>query len=222
MAKQDVQTIKLEIINLMEFMTLEDLQLLYEFAVFLSTRTPKQVSNKHKGGLEGLRKGGTFPDNEKIELQHETWTGLSKNFNPETIERKSTVKNEWLSHEFGSDLLDNKIKGLVSPNILQSMRETIFDYAKNSVTTYFEIIDVKDEDGNISRKIRHSIVETFDVHELQMLVSDLGVNWDSLPGTTVDEKAHNLIGWHKRRGRLNELISLLREERGHIDWPYID
>jgi hypothetical protein len=63
------------------------------------------------------------------------------------------------------------------------------------------------------------MVEHFDSEELRILVHDLGVNWDDLPGERISAKSNALIIYLDRRGRLPELVSLLREERRHIPWP---
>lgn len=71
------------------------------------------------------------------------------------------------------------------------------------------------------RELRRNMMDFFDQDELQTLVFDLGVDWDELSGEKKSAKSHSLISYLARRGRLEDLIELLREERPNENWPSI-
>lgn len=63
------------------------------------------------------------------------------------------------------------------------------------------------------RALRLTLSAAFDLRELKILVSDLGLDWDNIAGDIKDERIVELL-WHlSRRARLNDLIELLRAER---------
>jgi hypothetical protein len=47
----------------------------------------------------------------------------------------------------------------------------------------------------------------------------LGVNFDSLAGSTIDSKARELIAYCQRHLRLPDLLAACRQQRPHIAWP---
>mgnify|MGYP003564906791 CR=1 FL=1 len=63
------------------------------------------------------------------------------------------------------------------------------------------------------RAIRLALSSAFDLRELKILVSDLGVDWDNIAGEIKDEKIIELLWYMKRRGKLEELILIVNEER---------
>ncbi|WP_368731658.1 hypothetical protein [Rhodobium orientis] len=48
---------------------------------------------------------------------------------------------------------------------------------------------------------------------MRILVSDLGIDWDNIPGRIKDERIVELIWYLERRQSLSRLISLVNEER---------
>ena len=60
----------------------------------------------------------------------------------------------------------------------------------------------------------------FNEQELRSLMFGLGVEYDSLLGAGVSDKARELIGYMNRRGRLVELLQAVNKERPAIIWPY--
>jgi len=63
------------------------------------------------------------------------------------------------------------------------------------------------------RPLRLALSAAFDLRELKILVSDLGLDWDNIAGDTKDEKIVELL-WHmNRRVRLDQLVGLVRTER---------
>jgi hypothetical protein len=69
--------------------------------------------------------------------------------------------------------------------------------------------------------LRQQMIESFNLDELQLLASDLGVAYDDLPHDTRSELAESLIMYCHRNSRLPALLTLCRNQRPHINWPRI-
>lgn len=69
------------------------------------------------------------------------------------------------------------------------------------------------------RDLRRQMTALFNLEELRALAFDLSVDWDVLPGEGKDTKVQSLIMHQARRGRLADLVTLLREERPDAHWP---
>ena len=69
------------------------------------------------------------------------------------------------------------------------------------------------------RDLRRSMLATFSIDEMQVLAFDLSVDWDSLAGNTKPLKSQSLIMHLTHRGRLQDLVDILCEERPNVDWP---
>jgi len=54
---------------------------------------------------------------------------------------------------------------------------------------------------------------TFNLAELKGLAFGMGVDWDALPGDTLNGKAIGLIEWCEHRSRVNELRNALLQAR---------
>ena len=83
-----------------------------------------------------------------------------------------------------------------------------------------EVPDVRAEvrEGAAARKGLHRklltfIRDSFDAEDLQTLCFDLDVVYDDLPAKGRKSKARELIAYLEKRGRVQDLIDLLREER---------
>ncbi|MFQ5399132.1 MAG: pentapeptide repeat-containing protein [Anaerolineae bacterium] len=70
-------------------------------------------------------------------------------------------------------------------------------------------------------QLRVDIGRVFNLAELRTLVFDLGIDWDELAGDIESTKIESLIAYLHRRGRLDDLLLLLRQERPHVEWPSI-
>jgi hypothetical protein len=57
------------------------------------------------------------------------------------------------------------------------------------------------------------LVKHYSLEELQTICFDLGVDYDNLGGSGKSGKARELIQYLERRGRLDELATVLREDR---------
>jgi hypothetical protein len=69
-----------------------------------------------------------------------------------------------------------------------------------------------------NQRLRQLLVEHFDESELRDLTFDLNVDYENLGGSGKSDKARALIGYLKRRGRLEELITLAQRRRSHVAW----
>ena len=63
------------------------------------------------------------------------------------------------------------------------------------------------------RALRLALAGAYNIAELRILVSDLGVDWDEVRGETKSERIVELIAFLKRRSRLNDLIDLVKTDR---------
>ena len=69
------------------------------------------------------------------------------------------------------------------------------------------------------KELRSLLIESFDLEELHSLCFDLGINFDSLAGSTIDSKARELIAYCQRHLRLPDLLAACHQQRPHIAWP---
>jgi hypothetical protein len=64
--------------------------------------------------------------------------------------------------------------------------------------------------------LRKAIYHTYSQPEFEILCSDLGVRYDDLGGSTFETKILELIAWHERRQKYDELVSKVLEDRPHL------
>lgn len=67
-------------------------------------------------------------------------------------------------------------------------------------------------------RLRENLENAFSLEELATLCFDLGVDFDSLPGSGKAAKARELIIYLEHRGRIPELIALCRVQRPNAAW----
>lgn len=70
--------------------------------------------------------------------------------------------------------------------------------------------------------LRHAILDSFSLTEIQSLCFDLGIDYESLGGEGREAKARELIAYLNRRDRLSELIRYCVEARPNYPWPQIN
>jgi hypothetical protein len=70
--------------------------------------------------------------------------------------------------------------------------------------------------------LRKGIVESYDFADLQVLCADMGIQFGSIAGNTIDIKALELINYLKRRGLLEQLLEKVTLERPAYPWPTLD
>jgi hypothetical protein len=65
-------------------------------------------------------------------------------------------------------------------------------------------------------RIRHVLVDSFDLDELRTLCFDLGMDFESLPGQSKPAKAREMVNYWRNRRDLEKLTEAIRVERGDI------
>ena len=65
-------------------------------------------------------------------------------------------------------------------------------------------------------RIRHALVDSFDLDELRTLCFDLGMDFESLPGQSKPAKAREMVNYWRNRRDLSPLTEAIRLERGNI------
>ena len=68
-------------------------------------------------------------------------------------------------------------------------------------------------------QLRDQIVNTFDMEELEGLAFELNVDWDELQGSRKSTRAQDLVTQLAQQGRVEELVTLLKEKRPNTLWP---
>lgn len=63
------------------------------------------------------------------------------------------------------------------------------------------------------RMLRQVLAERFSLDELATLCYDLGVDFQNIPGVTLEGKAREIAQFFERRGRLAELAAAIRIQR---------
>lgn len=62
------------------------------------------------------------------------------------------------------------------------------------------------------------IAKLFKLNDIQMVCFDLGIEYDNLPGDTLDRKVQELVTYYERNGNLKELLKYCRQERPLVNW----
>jgi hypothetical protein len=65
-------------------------------------------------------------------------------------------------------------------------------------------------------KIRHTLVNSFDLDEMRTLCFDLGMDFESLPGQSKPAKAREMVNYWRNRRDVAKLTEAIRVERGNI------
>lgn len=65
-------------------------------------------------------------------------------------------------------------------------------------------------------KIRHTLVDAFDLDEMRTLCFDLGMDFESLPGQSKPAKAREMVNYWRNRRDVAKLTEAIRTERGNI------
>lgn len=67
--------------------------------------------------------------------------------------------------------------------------------------------------------LHKQISNNFNLGELHVLCTEIGINYENVRGETLDEIAMELVQYCERHGRTTQLLTTLKRERPHIDWP---
>jgi hypothetical protein len=79
-----------------------------------------------------------------------------------------------------------------------------------------ESVTVTPYSGADLARIRHALVDSFDLDELRTLCFDLGMDFESLPGQSKPAKAREMVNYWRNRHDLGPLTDAIRLERGNI------
>ncbi len=69
-------------------------------------------------------------------------------------------------------------------------------------------------------RLRQILDTRFDLEELRTLCSDLGVDYDSLPGEGKAAKARELVNYLERHDRISDLVELGKQIRPGLSWEH--
>ena len=72
--------------------------------------------------------------------------------------------------------------------------------------------------GTSRTQLRENLERTFSLEELATLCFDLGLDFESLPGSDKAGKARELVTYLERRGRIPDLIAVCRARRPNVAW----
>ena len=69
---------------------------------------------------------------------------------------------------------------------------------------------------------RRPIVESFSIDDLKVLCTELGIDFQNIPGESKEIKALELINYQKNRGQLAELLQYCIANRPNYLWPELE
>ncbi len=69
--------------------------------------------------------------------------------------------------------------------------------------------------------LRDTLVASISSDELRDLAFDVGLDYDALPGDTLQSKAHELILYMERSGRVDQIVDWLRKHRPDIETDHL-
>lgn len=71
--------------------------------------------------------------------------------------------------------------------------------------------------SDLCAEIRQALGERFNESELRTLATDVGIEYEDLPGAAKSDKARELVAWFERRRQLGRLISAIEGARPDLD-----
>lgn len=71
------------------------------------------------------------------------------------------------------------------------------------------------------RGLRIALEAAYDLSELKVLCTDLGVKWDEIAGSRLSEKIADMLAWFERHKKLSELISMVNQDRDNLLAAYV-
>lgn len=73
-------------------------------------------------------------------------------------------------------------------------------------------------DGDEQTALHRNLVKYFNLAELNVLAVDLGIDYENLPGETINEKGMELVLYCERHGHLAALVDRLHQLRPQVSW----
>jgi hypothetical protein len=115
---------------------------------------------------------------------------------------------------------------LTEQKICQEVRYTFYpEYLKPAGLGEIDVYAREYAEGPIDEieevdwsALRLLIGRGFSPDELRRLCFDLRLEYENIPGQTLDEKVRELLAYFDRRGQLAQLIEKCRQERPHLPW----
>ena len=176
------------------------------------------------------KRAGTAPEAEAARQQlaadlapyfDQWWHNLTSN--ERTILLAVTGERPLTDLDFSPLELDGIVRRLHSYGLLYMADEEAFingrifrtwlrQYAQLEATT----AAAKPASGAELARIRHALVDSFDLDELRTLCFDLGMDFESLPGQSKPAKAREMVNYWRNRHDLTRLTEAIRYERGDI------
>lgn len=79
--------------------------------------------------------------------------------------------------------------------------------------------EVEKQKKEALRILHEKFTTHFSREDLKLLCFDLGLNFDDLPGETMQSKVQSIVWWSEQQGSLSHLLEILGTERPNIAWP---
>lgn len=73
-------------------------------------------------------------------------------------------------------------------------------------------------DTDYLRRLRRALITHLTLAELEMITRQLDIRWSTLPGDRKTTKAYSLTMLLQENGRFAELLTILHQEKGSVDW----
>ena len=150
-------------------------------------------------------------DTKLLPIWHEIDPQKVSYFAPELAQRMG------VSTQMGLDIIVEEIADVVQESQPASLASEMASTQKG----YFQ--DTPSQKSmaspqNVLITLRENLNAYYSESELRSLCLDLGIEYENLGGRSKPEKVLDLIGFMQRRGRLEQLVDLVRQQRPHSSW----
>lgn len=150
-------------------------------------------------------------DTKLLPIWHEIDPQKVSYFAPELAQRMG------VSTQMGLDIIVEEIADVVQESQPASLASEMAPTQKG----YFQDTPLQKSIAspqNVLITLRENLNAYYSESELRSLCLDLGIEYENLGGRSKPEKVLDLIGFMQRRGRLEQLVDLVRQQRPHSSW----
>lgn len=150
-------------------------------------------------------------DTKLLPIWHEIDPQKVSYFAPELAQRMG------VSTQMGLDIIVEEIVDVVQDSQPASLASETVPTQKG----YFQDTSAQKSIAspqNVLIALRENLNAYYSESELRSLCFDLGIEYEHLGGRSKPEKVLDLIGFMQRRGRLEQLVDLVRQQRPHSSW----
>ncbi len=150
-------------------------------------------------------------DTKLLPIWHEIDPQKVSYFAPELAQRMG------VSTQMGLDIIVEEIADVVQDSQPASLASETVPTQKG----YFQDTSAQKSIAspqNVLIALRENLNAYYSESELRSLCFDLGIEYEHLGGRSKPEKVLDLIGFMQRRGRLEQLVDLVRQQRPHSSW----